>query len=250
MIDGLKQEYNMYNAEDFEVWETLFERQMKIIPEVASYEYLEGISNIGFTKDKIPDFKEVNKTIGKQTGWEITVVPGIIAEPIFFDLLSHKKFPATTWLRKMHELDYLPEPDMFHDVFGHMPLLTNELFCNFFQSIGKLGVKYPSNEKITTMLGRIYWFTVEFGLINNNEKKKIYGAGILSSHGETKFSLSQEPQHLPFDAELIMNTPYQNDKIQDKYFVIDSFEQLYSSIETIENIIRQENSPINNSKIV
>lgn len=239
LIKGLQQEYDKYTAEDLAVWKILFDRQIKIFPEVASIEYLNGIRDIGFRNDKIPDFREVNDILKETSGWEIVVVPGIIAEPEFFKLLSTNKFPATTWLRKMSEIDYLPEPDMFHDVFGHMPLLTNKLFCDFFQALGTLGMKYGSNEKITSMLGRLYWFTVEFGLINNGGKK-IYGAGILSSHGETKFSLSDKPEHIPFDAELIMNTAFENDKIQEKYFVIDSFQQLYDSIKTIHSVIDRE----------
>ncbi len=240
MIDGMKQEYDRYTAEDFEVWKILFERQMKILPAMASAEYLEGINLIGFNKDSIPNFTDINTVLGKLTGWQIVVVPGIVAEQDFFKLLSQKKFPATTWLRKMSELDYLPEPDMFHDVFGHMPLLTHQIFCDFFQNLGIVGVKYSDNEKITAMLGRLYWFTVEFGLINDNGEKKIYGAGILSSHGETKFSLSDAPLHLQFNAETIMNTPYASDKIQDKYYVIESFNELYNSIETIDKVVEKE----------
>lgn len=240
MIAGMQQEYERYTPEDFAVWKILMERQMNTLTTVASSEYLEGIETMGFHKERIPDFKEVNTTLARLTGWQIQVVPGIIAEPDFFNLLAQKKFPATTWLRKMSELDYLSEPDMFHDVFGHLPLLTNQLFTDFYRFMGELGVRYQGNEKITTMLGRIYWFTVEFGLIKNKEAKKIYGAGILSSHGETNFSLSEVPRHIPFDAEQIMFTHFENDKIQDKYFVIDSFRQLYDSMPTIQAVVERE----------
>jgi len=240
IIEGLKQEYDKYTPEDYSVWKILFDRQISVLNNVASREYLNGIKSIGFRGEKIPDFSEVNTILGNSTGWSIVVVPGIISEPEFFKLLSQKKFPATTWLRKMSQLDYLEEPDMFHDVFGHMPLLTNTMFSDFFEAIGKIGVQHINHNKITAMLGRMYWFTVEFGLINENGKKKIYGAGIISSGGETKFSLSDEPQHLPFDAQVIMNTPFQNDKIQDKYFLIESFNQLCNSIETIKKIVGKE----------
>lgn len=240
MIPGMQQEYEKYTPEDNSVWKILYDRQIAILNSVASKDYLKGIDDIGFKADKIPDFREVNSILGKSTGWEIMVVPGIIAEGEFFSLLAQKKFPATTWLRKMSELDYLPEPDMFHDVFGHMPLLTNGLFCEFFHAMGTMGNKYYDNDKIISMLGRIYWFTIEFGLINDEGKKKIYGAGIISSHGETKFSLSETPAHLPFDAAVIMNTPFENDHIQDKYFVIDSFKQLYDSIEVIKGTVENE----------
>jgi phenylalanine-4-hydroxylase len=237
MISGLQQEYSNYTNEDFEVWKFLFERQMPALKEVAAQEYLQGIDNICFTSDKIPDIYETNKLLGTQTGWELIVVPGIIKEPDFFNLLSQKKFPATTWIRKKESLDYLPEPDMFHDVFGHVPLLTHYHFTEFFQTIGKLGVQHLQNEQVVAMLGRLYWFTIEFGLIRTNNILKIYGAGIISSYGETKFSLSKEPKHIPYDASVIMNTPYVNDHIQDTYYVIDSFEQLYRSIETIKEVI-------------
>lgn len=237
---NLKQDYNLYTEEDFLVWKTLFERQIMLLNELASSEYLESLKIIGFTAEKIPDFKEVDEILMTKTGWSLEVVEGIINEEDFFALLSQKRFPATTWLRKLNELDYLPEPDMFHDVFAHVPLLTNQKFCDFFKTIGDLGVKYKQHPEILTMLGRLYWFTVEFGLILEKDKLKIYGAGILSSFGESKFSVSSEPVHLDFDAKTIMNTSFENDKIQDKYFVISSFEDLYESIPLINDIVSNE----------
>lgn len=241
---NLKQDYNLYTPEDFQVWKTLFERQMILLNELACPEYLESVKTIGFHADKIPDFREVNEILGKITGWSLEVVEGIINEEDFFHLLSQKKFPATAWLRKLNELDYLPEPDMFHDVFAHVPLITNQKFSDFFKTIGDLGVKNKKHPEILIMLGRLYWFTVEFGLITNNGNLKIYGAGILSSFGESKFSVSKEPVHLPFDAETIMNTSFENDKIQDKYFVISSFDELYKSIPEIERIVKKELSSL------
>lgn len=234
MVKGLIQVYENYTNEDFEVWKILYERQMPALNVHAAKEYLEGLVNIQFSASTIPNISDTNKLLQEQTGWELVVVPGIIKEPDFFSLLSQKKFPATTWLRKKEQLDYLPEPDMFHDVFGHVPLLTNYHFTEFFQTIGTLGVEHLNNENIVAMLGRLYWFTVEFGLINNGGNTQIYGAGIISSSSETKFSLSDVPKHIPYDATLIMHTPYENDHIQDTYYVIDSFEQLYHSIDTIK----------------
>jgi phenylalanine-4-hydroxylase len=240
---NLKQEYSKYSPEDFQVWKILFERQIKVLNELAATEYLEGIKTIKFSAERIPDFREVNAILEKTTGWNLEVVEGIINEEDFFTLLAQKKFPATTWLRKLSELDYLPEPDMFHDVFAHVPLLTNQKFCDFFKVIGDLGVKHKDRSEVLIMLGRLYWFTVEFGLIKQEDKLKIYGAGILSSFGETHFSVSETPQHLPFDAGTIMNTAFENDKIQDKYFIIQSFDQLYESIGTIERIVESESQP-------
>ena len=237
IIEGLSQKYEKYTSEDQKVWEILFERQVKQLEELADTSYLEGIQRIGFSKHKIPDFREVNARLMEQTGWKIHVVPGIIDQENFFKMLSEKTFPSSTWLRKMDELDYLSEPDMFHDAFGHMPLLTNSIFCDFFKKIGDLGVKYIDHPEIIEKLGRIYWFTVEFGLIENENGLKIYGAGILSSFGESKYSLSDAPKRKPFDIVEVMNTDFDNSVIQELYFVIESFEQLSDSIQKADEEI-------------
>jgi phenylalanine-4-hydroxylase len=236
---NLTQVYENYTSEDKAVWKILFQRQMELLKDLAAPEFLNALEKIGFVPDKIPDFGETNRILSSSTGWTLEVVEGIISESDFFDLLAQKRFPATTWLRKMNELDYLPEPDMFHDVFGHVPLLIDKQFSDFFEAFGKLGVKYKNESQIVQMLGRIYWFTIEFGLIKQQNKLQIYGAGILSSHGESKYSLSDEPKHLPFNATTIMQTHFENDKIQDKYFVIDSFKQLYESMPLIQQVITQ-----------
>ncbi len=237
MVANMVQHYKDYTKEDFDVWKILYERQMPQLQKVAATEYLHGLQKIGFTPNAIPDIEETNRLLAAQTGWQLIVVPGIIKEPDFFNLLSQKKFPATTWLRKKEQLDYLPEPDMFHDVFGHVPVLTDFHFTEFFQAIGTLGVQYLQHENIVAMLGRLYWFTVEFGLIKTANELKIFGAGIISSYGETQFCLSEKPKHIPYNTEQIMNTSYENDHIQDTYFVINSFEELYHSIDTIKQVI-------------
>jgi phenylalanine-4-hydroxylase len=207
---------------------------MEQLKEVADHQYLEGLEKIGFSAEEIPDFRKVNQRLKKITGWEIVVVPGIIDQPEFFTMLANKQFPSSTWLRKMSELDYLSEPDMFHDAFGHIPLLTNQTFCDFYKELGKAGVKHIDNPKVIERLGRIYWFTVEFGLIKNEEKEnKIYGAGILSSIGETKYSLSIEPIRKPFDIIEVMNTDFDNSKIQDLYFVINDYDELLYAIKKV-----------------
>ena len=236
---NLTQAYKNYTNEDQTVWKLLFERQLELLKTLATPEYLEALNNIGFTPFKIPDFKETNVILNNASGWKLEVVEGIINESDFFGLLSQKRFPATTWLRKLNELDYLPEPDMFHDVFGHVPLLIDPKFSAFFETFGKLGVKHKNDPQIVQMLGRIYWFTIEFGLIRSENELKIYGAGILSSHGESKYSVSQQPTHLKFDAKTIMNTAFDNDKIQNTYFVLDSFEQLYQSMPLIQQVISE-----------
>lgn len=231
------QEYSAYTDEDFAVWKVLYNRQMEILPKLAAKEYLDALKVVNFTGDRIPHFDEVNKLLGEYTGWKIDVVPNIIPVEVFFPKLERRTFGATTWLRKMSELDYLEEPDMFHDVFGHVPLLSNETFCAFFHGLSKIAIQHLDNPEVLEKLGRMYWFTIEFGLIRESGNLKIYGAGIMSSHGETKYSVSNEPTHLPFDVEKILNTTYNNMVIQDTYFVIDSFEQLFESLGEIEAIV-------------
>jgi phenylalanine-4-hydroxylase len=233
----LKQNYDQYTPEDFEVWKLLFERQMPILSELAANEYLDGMETIRFKAENIPDFTNVNKIFFSSSGWSVCVVQGLIHRKKFLQMLAQKQFPASTWLRNLNQLDYLPEPDMFHDVFAHLPLLTNPHFCNFFQSIGELGMKYRDHPQILTKIERFYWYTVEFGLIMQNNKLKIYGAGILSSYNETYYSVSNTPRHLAFDPEVIMNTPFDKDKMQDTYFVINSFDELYNSIDSMEKIL-------------
>jgi phenylalanine-4-hydroxylase len=246
----MEQNYSKYIAEDFKVWKTLFERQMKILPELASQSYLEAVDLVGFRSDKIPDFKEVNAILKEQSGWQLSVVPNIVPNEEFFPLLSNKTFSATSWLRKMSELDYLDEPDMFHDVFGHVPLLSNPTFCAFFKGLADIAMKYLYDPESIEMLGRMYWFTIEFGLIREDGILKIYGAGILSSHGETKFSLSDEPEHLEFDVASVLEQDYDNMKIQDKYYVIESFEQLFQSLNKIERYVQEKAKKITHNTVV
>lgn len=236
----MKQNYDKYSAEDKAVWSTLFNRQKELLEKNAAPEFLRALEEIKFSSEKIPDFREVDAILMAKTGWSLEVVEGIINEYDFFNLLSTKKFPATTWLRKLNELDYLPEPDMFHDVFGHVPLLVNKEYTNLFERIGRLGVKHSDDAKILHQLGRFYWFTIEFGLVKFKDELKIYGAGIISSNGESKYALSSTPQHLPFDVQAIINTDFENDKIQDKYFVLDSFNQLYNCMDELERLIHEE----------
>jgi len=236
----LQQNYSAYTAEDHQVWGILFERQMSNLEYTATPAYLEGIRKIQFSKERIPDFKEVNALLKNLTGWSLHPVPGIIPQKEFFELLGQQKFSASTWLRKMSQLDYLEEPDMFHDVFGHVPLLTNTFFCKFFEALSEIALKHGHNERVVEMLGRIYWFTVEFGLIKEKDGVlRIYGAGIMSSAGETKFCLSDKPTHLPYNARQVMNTNFFNDRIQELYFVIGSFEQLYDSVQEIREVINE-----------
>lgn len=237
----MRQIYGNYTEEDFEVWKILYNRQIENLPSAASDAHLKGMKKINFVAKEIPHFDRINETLQETTGWKLAVVPGIVPDYTFFELMSNRRFPATTWLRKMDELDYLEEPDMFHDVFAHVPLLTNQHFVDFLEELSKIGLSYVGNDYAIEILSRIYWFTVEFGLIQEDHGKRIYGAGILSSAGETKFSLSNEPPHYDYNVQTIANTDFRKDVFQDRYFVIQSYEQLFDSIPEIKEVITKMN---------
>jgi phenylalanine-4-hydroxylase len=235
----MRQEYSKYTSEDHLVWSLLYKEQMEHLPAISTDAYLDGIQRIKFESDKIPDFNIINEELAKITGWQVYVVPGLIANKPFFEHLVRKEFPATTWLRKLEQLKYLPEPDMFHDVFGHVPLLAEPFFCDYLQGVSDIALQHIDNPTAVELISRIYWFTVEFGLIRESGELKIYGAGILSSPGESKFSVSTEATHVPFDIQTILDTPYIKDRYQDKYFVIDSYQQLFESLPLIKQSIQQ-----------
>jgi phenylalanine-4-hydroxylase len=237
MLATQVQEYSKYTSEDTMVWKLLFERQMKILPSVASKEYLEGLRVMNFKKQEVPNFKKINQHLSTLTGWAVTGVTGIIDPIDFFPLLANRKFPVTTWLRQPSQLDFIAEPDLFHDIMGHLPLLSNQVFCDFCQQIGALGGEYLDRPKAVQMLGCLYWYTVEFGLIKSEGKEKIYGAGILSSYGEIQSALSETSEYIPFDVEKILNAEYNDSHIQHKYFVIESFEQLYHAMDEIKIVL-------------
>ena len=238
------QDYSLYNEEDFAVWKILYERQIVNLPSAATSEFMTGIAKVDFKADKIPSFEETSKVLLRLTDWELAAVPGIVDDELFFKLMANRQFPATTWLRKMQELDYLEEPDMFHDVFAHVPLLANQSFVNFLEELAKIGLDYVGNAWAIELLSRIYWFTVEFGLIREAAGLRIYGAGILSSAGETAYSLSDQPEHHRFDVDKILDSPYRKDTFQTQYFIIESYEELYASLPKIkEGIAARLNQP-------
>ncbi len=229
----MKQHYDLYEKDDFEVWRTLCNRQMSQLTISASATYLAGLEKINFSADEIPRFNIINQKLKTLTKWELIVVPGLIPDLTFFELMSNKKFPATTWLRKKSELDYLEEPDMFHDIFAHVPLLTDTFFVKFLAALSSLGLAYGDNLDAIEALSRIYWFTVEFGLIREKDQLKIYGAGILSSSEETTYCLSEKATRFDFELDKIMHLDFRKDVIQECYFIISSYEQLYKSIPEI-----------------
>lgn len=229
-----QQIYSNYTSEDFAVWQILFNRQMDNLSGKVSRDFMDALQTVKFRRDKIPDFREVNPILQQCTGWELHTVPNISPQKEFFELLAAKKFTATCWLRSMEQLDYLEEPDMFHDVFAHVPLLSNPAYCSFFEGIGRLAMKHINDSLAVEFLGKIYWFTIEFGLIEEKNELKIYGAGIISSAGETKHALSAASQKFNFDVNRVFEKDFRTDILQETYFVIRSFEQLFAMLPEIE----------------
>ncbi|HKK75036.1 MAG TPA: phenylalanine 4-monooxygenase [Saprospiraceae bacterium] len=233
-IKPKKQIYSNYTAEDFKVWNILYTRQMEYLRGRVSEEFLEALDTVGFNADEIPNFKKVNEVLAQTTGWKLHTVENLAPAREFFQHLSRKEFTATCWLRSMEELDYLEEPDMFHDVFAHTPLLSNEDYTDFFHKFGQLALRCVEHEDIITKLQRLYWFTIEFGLIRNDDGLKIYGAGIISSKDETLHSLSERSIKFDYDIDEIFEHDFRIDTIQESYYVIDSFKQLTDSLSEVE----------------
>lgn len=225
----LPQPYDRYTAVDQHTWGTLYARQMALLPQRACAEFMAGLQALKLSPHRIPTFDDLNDRLAATTGWALVAVHGLIPDEVFFEHLSQRRFPVTWWLREPQQLDYLQEPDLFHDLFGHVPLLTNPVFADYLQAYGQGGVK-AAHLHALPMLARLYWYTVEFGLIRTPQGLRIFGAGILSSRTESVACLeSSSPQRLPFDLQRIMRTQYNIDRFQDTYFVIDSFDQLFAA---------------------
>jgi phenylalanine-4-hydroxylase len=216
--------YPKYSEEEQKNWKFLYNRQMKFLPGRACEEYIEGASKLNLSEDKIPYLKDLSHIFYNSTGWKVARVPGLIHEQNFFELLRRKVFPSTDYIRRTEELDYTPAPDLFHDIFGHMPLLTNKNFASFYQMFGVAALKAEGMNR--KYLETFHWFTVEFGLIRKPEGMRIYGAGIVSSHGEVQNALSGIVEVKEFIPENIIKQDYDVWHLQPILFAIESFEQL------------------------
>ena len=224
----VEQPWDTYSETDHAVWAQLFERQKAVLPGRASDEFLAALAAMEMTPDRIPKFDDLNPILRAATGWELIGVEGLLPELTFFEHLANRRFPVTWWIRKPDQMDYLSEPDLFHDLFGHVPLLMNPVFADYMEAYGRGGVKaHGIGEDALVNLTRLYWYTVEFGLIRQKDGLRIYGSGIVSSKGESIHCLeSDAPNRLGFDLQRVMRTRYRIDTFQKTYFVIDSFEQL------------------------
>ncbi len=222
---SVEQDWDAYTPEEHELYRRLFARQAKLVPKYACPEWIEAIAGLD-SAGEIPRFDRVSAQLRKKTGWEIVAVPGLIPDDAFFTHLANRRFPVTVWLRNPEEFDYIVEPDVFHDFFGHVPLLFDRVYADHLHEYGKGGLKAMRLDAVK-MLARLYWYTIEFGLIKVDSQIRAYGAGLLSSGGELAYCIDDpRPERLPFDLERIMRTGYEIDRYQSRYFVIDSFEQL------------------------
>ena len=222
----IPQHWERFTAEDHRVWDLLFARQQELLAGRAVRAFHDGLDVLRLSRPGIPQLDELNERLFARTGWTVVSVPGLVPDDIFFDHLANRRFPAGNFIRKASQLDYLEEPDVFHDVFGHVPLLSQPEVADFMQGIGEHGL-HALEVGALHRLARLYWYTVEFGLAREDGALKIYGAGILSSFGETRFSLESEVPHRPkFDLTRVLRTRYRSDTFQQSYFVIDSFQDL------------------------
>lgn len=223
-----EQDFGRYSATDHDTYRRLYARQLQQLPGLACAEFIAAVSQLG-APERIPRFDDISERLLKVTGWQIVGVPGLIPEEAFFALLAQRKFPVTDWMRTPEEFDYIVEPDVFHDLFGHVPLLFDPVFADYMQAYGRGGLK-ASRLDACELLARLYWYTVEFGLIATAQGVRAYGAGILSSAGELRHAVtSPVPRRIAFDLQRLMRTHYRIDSYQAGYFVIDSFQQLFEA---------------------
>jgi phenylalanine-4-hydroxylase len=225
----IEQNWQSYSEEEHAVWRLLFERQQKLLVGRACGEYLDGLGALGVAAGGIPDFRRLSDVLDRTTGWRIVAVPGLVPDAVFFGHLARRRFPSTCFIRRPDQLDYLQEPDVFHDICGHVPLLMNPIFADYMQAYGEGGLKAQGLGHLQH-LARLYWYTVEFGLIATPAGLRIYGSGILSSAGESIYCLDDpRPHRLGFDLRRVMRTRYRIDRFQETYFVIDNFAQLFEA---------------------
>ena len=225
----IDQHWERYGTAQHAVWKTLFERQAKVLPGRACDEFLEGLAKLRLVSDHIPDLERLSDGLETLTGWRVVAVPSLVPDEIFFDHLANRRFPAGQFIRDAKQLDYIEEPDIFHDVFGHVPMLAHPVFADYMQAYGKGGVRALTQFHALKNLARLYWYTVEFGLIEGPEGLRIYGSGIVSSRSESIYAVeSPSPNRIGFDLERVMRTDYRIDDFQESYFVIGSFEDLFA----------------------
>ena len=222
----VQQDWSRYSLEQHAVWAILYERRMRSLAGTGSRVFLEGAERIGLRPDRVPDLADVNRRLAPRTGWAAVGVTGYLPAREFFACLGQRRFPTTLTVRPREQLDYLPEPDIFHDVFGHVPLHADPVFADFLQRFGSLAATAATDEQVQGF-ARLFWFTVEFGLIREQGDVKVYGSGLISSHGDAANALGPRCDRRPFTLDAVLAQPFEIDHLQDVLFVIDSFDQLF-----------------------
>ena len=233
----IQQEYEKYTAEQHAVWSELVLRRLPQVEEHACKEYLEGSNIIGLGPDRLPNLGIISERLKPRTGWNATPVSGFLPADAFFEMLAARRFPTTTWLRSRDSLDYIPQPDIFHDVFGHVPMHAHPVFADFLQHYGSV-CAHIGDKQVLERLGRLFWYTVEFGLIRRGGKIKVYGSGVISSHGECTNVIEGGCEVKPFDLETVLETPVKVDELQKVLFAIESFEQIYEAMHAAERRVK------------
>src|SRR5277367_3743422 len=224
----IQQDWDAYTPEQHAVWAELVSRRMPQLAEHACDEYLDGFHQIGLREDSIPNLAEVNKRLGPRTGWRATPVSGFLPPDAFFAMLAARQFPTTTWLRSRESLEYIPEPDIFHDVFGHVPMHAHPVFADFLQHYGAVCAALSDKEALEKM-GRLFWFTVEFGVIRQGGSYKLYGSGLISSQGESNYVIEGRPEIRDFDVDQVLNQQFSTSEMQPVLYAVDSFDQIYEA---------------------
>lgn len=234
----IQQDWSAYTPEQHAVWAELVRRRMPQLEEHACAEYLDGFHRIGLREDSIPNLAEVNKRLGPRTGWNATPVSGFLPPDAFFEMLAARQFPTTTWLRKRESLEYTPEPDIFHDVFGHVPMHAHPVFADFLQQYGRVCARLVGDKDKLERMGRLFWFTVEFGVIRQKGTIKLYGSGLISSHGESTHVINRASQGRPeirdFDLDAVLNQEFIVSEMQKVLYAVESFDQIYEAAKEAE----------------
>jgi phenylalanine-4-hydroxylase len=224
-----RQDRAAYTEEEHAVWGLLYERRMASLRHTGSRLFLEGAQWIGLRPDRVPDLADVNARLAARTGWSAVPVTGFLPAREFFGCLAQRRFPTTVTVRPRSQLDYLPEPDIFHDVFGHVPLHAHPVFADFLQRFGRAASAAVTDEQVQAM-ARLFWFTVEFGLIREGPETRVYGSGLISSHGDAANALGPDCDRRPFTLDAVLMQPFEIDHFQEVLFTIDSFEQLFAAV--------------------
>lgn len=234
----IQQDYAAYTDEQHAVWSELVGRVLPEIEKHAAREYIEGLKVIGLRRDRLPNLADITRRLGPRTGWSSTPVSGFLPAPAFFEMLANRLFPTTTWLRSRESLEYTPEPDIFHDVFGHVPMHAHKVFGEFLEHYGRVcaGV---SDQGVLERLGRLFWYTVEFGLIRQDGAIKVYGSGVISSHGECQNVINGGCEVHDFSLDEVVQTPVKVDELQKVLFAVDSFDQIYEAMHEAEQRVER-----------